>query len=443
MMAVLNRALLDFLWQGAAAALIAACVLHSTKKPGPRYLALCLILAILSLAPFCALVHAGRPGLQASAGIVPSESFTVIAWMTGSGLGLLHLAVSCLLLKRRPTALRDAKIEAIVSGWAERLNICRPIRVVLDSRLEVPAIAGLTHLALYLPLAAVTRLSPQQLESLIVHELVHAKRFDAVVNHCQTVIERLFFFHPAVWWISHQIRIEREHLCDEEVLRLLPDRYTYASALALVEELRNAPLCKLTVAASGGELSERIARVLQVQKRFRTVRHPIKLAMAACAMPIVLSLLLSQSGAKPVELSPLQDMLVYSSENSPFQKFAHHADVSTPKAALIEPTVRSATKPRSRPNTSYSKGHNTEGTPAPQLALQYSPIAPIAGDQATDNAVPQPPSGGSHTPDERYRQTLKNVRETIENAKKSVENAERSLDRSAYGKKSEKKGDPG
>ena len=30
----------------------------------------------------------------------------------------------------------------------------------------------------------------------------------------QVIVETLFFFHPAIWWLSSRMRVEREHCCD-------------------------------------------------------------------------------------------------------------------------------------------------------------------------------------------------------------------------------------
>ena len=44
-------------------------------------------------------------------------------------------------------------------------------------------------------------------ESLISHELAHVRRHDYLVNLLQTVVETLLFYHPAVWWVSRQVRV--------------------------------------------------------------------------------------------------------------------------------------------------------------------------------------------------------------------------------------------
>src|SRR5688572_32534263 len=74
-------------------------------------------------------------------------------------------------------------------------------------------------------------ITPQQLQAVLAHELAHIKRHDYLVNVFQVVAETVFFYHPAVWWTSKQIRIERELCCDDIAVRSCGDPIGYARAL--------------------------------------------------------------------------------------------------------------------------------------------------------------------------------------------------------------------
>ena len=106
-----------------------------------------------------------------------------------------------------------------------------------------------------------TGLTTGQLEALLAHELAHVRRHDFLINLLQTVVETLLFYHPAVWWISHRIRLEREHCCDDLAVQVCDDGLTYAKALVALEELR-APAIGLAMSSRGGSLLTRVARLL-------------------------------------------------------------------------------------------------------------------------------------------------------------------------------------
>jgi predicted HAD superfamily phosphohydrolase YqeG len=141
-----------------------------------------------------------------------------------------------------------------------RLGIDRAIRYCECVRLQSPAVLGWFRPIVMLPVSALTGLSPDQLQSVIAHELAHIKRLDSFVNVFQICVETLLFYHPAVWWLSRRIRTEREHCCDDTAVSICGDPLEYARALTLMEQWRGAPV--LAMAATGGPLSARIYRLL-------------------------------------------------------------------------------------------------------------------------------------------------------------------------------------
>ena len=70
--------------------------------------------------------------------------------------------------------------------------------------------------------SALTDLEAAQLSALLTHEMAHVRRHDYLVNLLQCVVEVFLFFHPAVWWISRQVREERACCCDDVVVEQSP-----------------------------------------------------------------------------------------------------------------------------------------------------------------------------------------------------------------------------
>ena len=104
-------------------------------------------------------------------------------------------------------------------------------------------------------------MSPAQLEAIVAHELAHVRRHDYLVNLAQTVIETLLFYHPAVWWVSRQVRVAREHCCDDLAVTVCGSRAGYVHALLDLEELRQ-PVPLLALGATDGSLLARARRLL-------------------------------------------------------------------------------------------------------------------------------------------------------------------------------------
>jgi LysM repeat protein len=126
---------------------------------------------------------------------------------------------------------------------------------------QIPTVVGWLRPVILLPASALTGLNSQQLEAVLAHELAHINRYDYLVNMLQTVVEIFGFYHPAVWWISHKMRIERENCCDDVAVSVCGDKMVYARALTSMEEIR-LDQGQLVIAASGGNLFKRISRLV-------------------------------------------------------------------------------------------------------------------------------------------------------------------------------------
>ena len=112
------------------------------------------------------------------------------------------------------------------------------------------------------PAGVLTGLAPNQVRLVIAHELAHIRRHDYLLNLVQTAVETVFFFHPGVWWLSKRIREERENCCDDVVVAELADGRAYAAALVDIERWRSRRTLDLAIAAGGGNLLARIARLI-------------------------------------------------------------------------------------------------------------------------------------------------------------------------------------
>ena len=152
--------------------------------------------------------------------------------------------------------------------WTERfqrlqkcLRISRPILLLVSATATVPMVIGWLKPVVLVPTGLFLGLSGPQMEAIFAHELAHIRRQDFLVNLSQVVVEILFFYHPAVWWISAQIRKEREHCCDDIAASVTGSVLEYARALTVLEELRDdAPMP--VVSAVGGSLLSRIRRLM-------------------------------------------------------------------------------------------------------------------------------------------------------------------------------------
>jgi beta-lactamase regulating signal transducer with metallopeptidase domain len=192
----------------------------------------------------------------------------VPVWLAGvAGLSLRLIGGWIVLerLRRRATRPLPAALEDRCRRLRQRLGLARRVRFMQSSLVAVPVVIGWLRPVVLIPAAALTGLSPAQIDQIILHELAHVRRLDAFANLFQILVETLLFYHPAVWWVSRRIRIERENCCDDVAVGIAGDRLGYARALTLLEGGRDLPAAAL--ASTGGSLKDRITRLLAPSER--------------------------------------------------------------------------------------------------------------------------------------------------------------------------------
>jgi beta-lactamase regulating signal transducer with metallopeptidase domain len=295
-MHVAGWTLVSFLWQGALIAAVAAISLRLASRAASvtRYAISCAALAAMLAAPVVTiwwlqtseasapLVGFDRPfvGMVAAAGGAgaarpatsvappgPTQWFPLLValWLAGVAALTARTAWGWLRIRQLHHGALSAppsRWQATVDRLAASFGIDRRVHVADCERLDAPAVIGWIRPVILVPVAALSHLSIAQVEAILAHELAHIRRHDYLVNTLQTVAETLLFYHPAVWWLSSRLRLEREHCCDDVAVSICGDAFGYAEALAAIEARRSVPA--FAMAAAGGSLVGRIRRILGV-----------------------------------------------------------------------------------------------------------------------------------------------------------------------------------
>ena len=193
--------------------------------------------------------------------IEPLLPLLVLLWamaVLAIGGGLVR---SQLALRRLVTAgVGLPQLAAPVVELAHYFGVSRPIAVVSSAVARVPFVIGHFSPVIVLPLSIATGMPWPQLKLILAHEIAHLRRADYLVNWLQIALEVLLFFHPAVRWLSEELRRLREACCDDMVVAYAGGRRDYARALLSLEEFRHeAPL--LAPSAVAGGLLWRVQRI--------------------------------------------------------------------------------------------------------------------------------------------------------------------------------------
>jgi TonB family protein len=278
--------LIHFLWQGLLLAALLNMILPACRSAIARHNCALATLAMMAMAPvatFLSIHDFGRNAAAAIAGsavtgplpsasiLTPWMNWLAVFWLAGvvvlslRALGGWYLALS---LGRVDTLTVPAELLQRCHNLQRRLAVAQPVRFLLSRRVDVPMVIGWLRPVILIPVSAITGLTPNQLDALILHELAHIRRLDTFINILLAAVETILFYHPAVWWVGRRIRIEREHCCDDFAVAACGDAGVYVEALTSLETRRGT--ARLALAANGGRLTDRVARLLDAPVEARS-----------------------------------------------------------------------------------------------------------------------------------------------------------------------------
>jgi multidrug resistance efflux pump/beta-lactamase regulating signal transducer with metallopeptidase domain len=188
-------------------------------------------------------------------------------WLAGAPCMLVVLASGLIgseRLRRQSVVVHQDDVIQRCRRLAAVLGLRGDVPIALCPRLAGPILVGILRPLILLPPLALAGWSAEHLEMVLLHELAHVRRWDNLVNLLQRLVEALLFFHPAVWWLSAWVRLEREMCCDQAVIAHTGCPRAYAEVLAVLA-LPAAP--RGAVAMAAHPLVMRIRRLLNVEDR--------------------------------------------------------------------------------------------------------------------------------------------------------------------------------
>jgi uncharacterized protein YjbI with pentapeptide repeats/beta-lactamase regulating signal transducer with metallopeptidase domain len=161
-------------------------------------------------------------------------------WLAGALIGLAGLVASIVRvrgLKRRSSPLEGDLADEL--PWLTDITAGREIYLRLSFETETPVAIGFRRPVILIPTELASAAGLAAIESLILHEHAHLRRYDDWTNLVQRTIERVFWFNPLVWLVGRRIALEREIASDDAVVEKTGAAHEYATSLwRLAREMR-------------------------------------------------------------------------------------------------------------------------------------------------------------------------------------------------------------
>lgn len=202
----------------------------------------------------------------------------------------------------------QAKIEAL----GTRLGLKKAIGLFESALVRSPVAIGWLKPVILLPVGLINRLSMEEVEAILAHELAHIARRDWIFNLLQAFVEAIFYYHPAVWWVSAVVRRERENCCDDAALAATGNPLVFAKALVQVQELAApAPMLALGIGGSSSRhrplLLERIRRILNQPQQKSQVMEKLTATAILLALLTIIGLRANTPPTVAAALSQITD----------------------------------------------------------------------------------------------------------------------------------------
>jgi len=224
-------------------------------------------------------------------------------WAGGAALAAAWFLAGILAtawMVRRATSAGDT------ADLARSLGITRRVRLLSSRGARMPLTWGILRPVILLPPEA-TDWPRARRHAVLLHELVHVRRFDLLAQAAGQLACCLYWFHPLAWIAARQLRKEREQACDDAVLAHGIPAPEYAGHLMdLVRAMSAAPSWAQSVAmAEASGLESRVRAMLDSTRDRRPLNGWKTAAIATAAIATLLPLAaLSQTHPRVITLAP-------------------------------------------------------------------------------------------------------------------------------------------
>lgn len=212
--------------------------------------------------------------------------------------------------------IKQLKVQSPGEYWTGRmrelaamLEVKVPVRMLESGLVKVPLVAGFLKPIILVPMGLVANLPAEQVEAILLHELAHIRRRDFMVNLAQSFVETLFFFNPAVLWLSSLLREEREHCCDDMAIAVTQSKTGYINALVSFQEyqLENTNSYAMAFPGKKNQLLNRVKRIIDNSNK--TLNMAEKSFLVLCfSLIAILTLVFAQPAPKKGPASPKQEL---------------------------------------------------------------------------------------------------------------------------------------
>ncbi len=324
-----------------------------------------------------------RPWLE----LAPAWSAGIaLVWVAASLLRAVDLGVHVVRLRRMWKNAVPIDLPLAVDGTKTGLHNARKMQICASTELDRPGVIGFFAPRILLPAWLLERLTPGELEQVVLHEAEHLRRGDDWTNLLQKIGLVLFPLNPGLWWIEHRLCREREMACDEGVVQRTRAPRAYAACLASLAERglqRRTEALTLGAWQRRPELADRVHRILARSPKMSPVATGGFLAVVFCTLV-----------AGSAELARCPQLVAFDAvrTSSPIAEWKPGA---TQQPLILNATLRTPTLSSARTRRTHAASTVAAISAHEAIALPARATQAMQEPRAVATRVEMPPTAGA------------------------------------------------
>lgn len=246
-----------------------------------------------------------------------NSAMVVMIWFIIFFAKLIRLGGDLFYIQR----LRSYKTNSPAGEWkkkikllAEKIGLPKQVQLLESAIIKVPVTMGVFKPMILLPVGLLAYLPADEIEAILLHELAHIKRRDYFVNLLQSLAETIFFFNPALLWLSSMIRDERENCCDDIAIAVTNNKTNFINALISFQEYHYAkPNYGMAFPGKKQQLLNRVKRIVSNNNKTLNAAEKSMLGFG-----VALLLLFSLVTAQQTQVNPDKTIRTIKAEQKPY-----------------------------------------------------------------------------------------------------------------------------
>jgi beta-lactamase regulating signal transducer with metallopeptidase domain len=195
-------------------------------------------------------------------------------WIVASLARAADLVVHSYRLRR----LWQSAVPVEVRAWGRRRT-----EICTTTQLDRPSVIGFFAPRILIPEWLFKRLTPGELDQIVLHEAEHLRRSDDWTNLLQKLCLVVFPLNAGLWWIERQLSKTREMACDEGVIKITRAPRAYAACLTSLAERGLERRAEALSLGAWQRRPELVHRVHSILRRGRTL-HPVAAGAVLAAL---------------------------------------------------------------------------------------------------------------------------------------------------------------